>query len=280
MTKPYLKWVGGKRQLSDIITNKLREKLTPDSTYFEPFLGGGAILLDLEPSSWIAGDANPFLVKTWNTVRDEKDVLLGHLNALAETYNNLPSIENKTTYYMERRAEFNNHTSDSEYESALFVFLNHTCFNGLWRVNKSNGFNVPHNKTLKYPAINVDVYDSVTRFLQTGGVVRNVSFVETLATCQPGDVVYLDPPYIPLNQTSFTSYTKDGFTMAHQRELASTVKELSDKGVWVLLSNSNSPLVKELYPNFIIQELSGTRSVNRNAKERGLTKCETIVSNW
>jgi len=276
--KPFIKWVGGKRQLSDIIVKKLKEVLTSESTYYEPFLGGGAILLQLNPKQWVAGDANPFLINLWNNVINNCDELLENITAIADAYNELSDTEEQTEFYMIRRMEFNIHCHDSIYESALFIFLNHTCFNGLWRVNSKNGFNVPHNKTKKYPVIDIENYIEISKSLSHD--LLNASFEQTLETCKKGDVVYIDPPYIPISKTSFTSYTKEKFSLENQKELSDLFDKLSKKGVFVLLSNSNTPEVHELYKKYNISEIKATRSINRTATKRGATLCEVVVSSW
>jgi len=279
--KPFVKWVGGKRQLSEKICSKVREKLSPGSTYYEPLLGGGAILLELRPDSWHAGDSNPFLVNLWNTIKDHREEILENIGAMAAAYDALDSPEGRTQFYLERRMEFNIHCIGEVYDSALFVFLNHTCFNGLWRVNRNNEFNVPHNKALRYPPIDQANFEAVSAFLHTSDGIRLGGYLETLSDCKEGDVVYFDPPYVPLTETSsFTAYTKEGFGISDQKALRDTFRTLSEKGVWVIMSNSNSSIVHDLYSEFHVVEVEASRSINSDASKRQSSKCETIITNW
>jgi DNA adenine methylase len=253
--KPFLKWVGGKRQL----LRELHARIQPGfDTYFEPFLGGGALFFSLLPEKAVLSDSNARLVRTYQAIRDNVDDVIAELS----TY------PHDRVFFEELRRVDVDALGDVQV-AAWMIYLNRTGFNGLYRVNKSGGFNVPFG-SYKNPTIcNPDLLLTASEALQNAEILH-AGFAETFVRAQPGDFVYFDPPYVPLSETSsFTSYTKDGFGMAEQAALRDTALKLKERGVDVLLSNSSAGAVFDLYENFQIEEVYATRAINSKASGRG-----------
>ena len=238
--KPFVKWVGGKRQL----LRQFRELgLYPPedfnpmtNTYYEPFVGGGAVFFDLLPKNAELSDLNNELVTTYNVIKNNVDELIQSLQK---------HIYDKE-YYLEVRAKKVEDLSDVEVASR-FIFLNRTGFNGLYRVNKSGQFNVPFGRYNNPVICDEDNLRRVSNALQDV-TITNQDYKHVLKTAKSGDFIYLDPPYYPINATSsFTSYTAEGFLEKEQTELRNTFVMLHEKGCFVMLSNSDTPFINELY---------------------------------
>ena len=244
--RPFLKWAGGKRKLLPHILPRLGGI---SGTYFEPFLGAGATFLALEEHvPKIAGDINKELVTTWNAIKDNPE---GVINCLR------PLDNSKATFLRVRDFDRDpswDLRSSPEEKAARTIFLNKTCFNGLYRVNSSGFFNVPY-AALKNPRIlDADNLQQVSAFLnaldrnQKTPAIENCSYVDLVAQASAGDVVYFDPPYAPLSSTSsFVGYDRQGFGDVDQLQLRNTCLELMDRGVRVLISNSNAQQIRDLY---------------------------------
>lgn len=272
--KPFIKWVGGKRQLLPELTKYVPEKF---GTYFEPFIGGGAFFLYLQPEKAVINDFNSELAITWKIVRDNPKELL----ALLTKYSELNSKE----FYLDLRIMDRNgeleQATDVE-RAARFIYMIKTGFNGMWRVNKNGQNNIPYGK-YKNPLIADELtINAVSHFLNSSDVnVQNEDYKVVTSGAETGDFVYFDPPYIPVSDTSsFTSYSSE-FGYKEQVELRDKFVELHNKGVHVLLSNSDVPLIDELYGDIegvVIHRVTANRSVGASSKSRQKVG-EVLVTN-
>lgn len=273
--KPFVKWVGGKRQL----LKQFRELgLYPPedfnpiiNTYYEPFVGGGAVFFDLLPKNAKLSDLNKELVTTYNVIKNNVDELIKSLQK---------HIYDKE-YYLEVRAKKVESLSDVEVASR-FIFLNRTGFNGLYRVNKSGQFNVPFGRYNDPVICDEENLRRVSEALQEVKITHQ-DYKNVLKTTKSGDFIYLDPPYYPINATSsFTSYTAQGFLEKEQTELRDTFVKLHEKGCFVMLSNSDTPFINELYSgldDITINKITAGRSINSKGSERGKIT-EVLVTNY
>ena len=253
--KPFLKWVGGKRQLLPELLARVPRGF---DTYFEPFLGGGALFFSLLPEKAVLSDTNERLVRTYRAVRDNVDELIAEL----ATY-----PHDRVFFEELRRIDVD--ALDDTQVAAWMIYLNKTGFNGLYRVNKSGGFNVPFGRYKNPRICDPDRLFLASEALQRAEILH-ASFSEVTKLAKPGDFVYFDPPYVPLSETSsFTSYTKDGFGISEQRHLRNIAENLKAREVDVLLSNSSAGAVFDLYENFEIEEVYATRAINSKASARG-----------
>ena len=267
MPRPILKWVGGKRQLLP----QLRYFMPHDySRYHEPFVGGGALFFDLERTGSYIADINPELINAYQVVGDAQkfDALLARLSQHAEA--------NNADYYVamrnqDRAEDFVTH-HDAVARAARFIYLNKTCFNGVYRVNSKGHNNVPYGDTTNL-VIDVDGLRAAHRLL-TSTHIAQAPFTDVLTQANSGDLVYFDPPYVPLSATSsFTSYAKDGFTYDDQRRLVATMDALRDRGVCVMVSNSwTERTFNELYLSYWRVPIFANRMVNAKGDGRGKVK--------
>lgn len=254
--RPFLKWAGGKRQL----LSALLEHAPPDAPrYFEPFLGGGALFFALAPRRAVLADVNDRLIRTFRGVRDGVDEVVRLLRGYRY---------DKEFFYRFREADIDS-ASDGEV-AAWFIYLNKTAYNGLYRVNRENRFNVPFGRYANPTICDESTLRACSAAL-AGVDLLVEDFESAAARAARGDFVYFDPPYVPLSATSsFTSYTSRGFGEAEQKRLRDTAAKLKGRGVRVLLSNSASSMVRELYARgFRLTEVPATRSVNSNGAARG-----------
>lgn len=227
-------------------------------TYHEPFLGGGALFFDLQPASATLSDFNERLVRSYRAIRDQPEELIQLLGSYPHTKER----------FLELRQTDIDSASDVEL-AAWMIYLNRTGFNGLYRVNSKNQFNVPFGRYKSPTICDADNLRACSQALK-GVKLGHGSFESVLRRAKAGDFVYFDPPYVPLNATSFTSYTAKDFGPAEQIRLRDVALELKGNGVHVLLSNSSAPLVRELYQeDFKIKKVLATRSVNSVASKRG-----------
>lgn len=273
LIKPPLKWVGGKRQLLSEINKYIPKEI---DTYFEPFLGGGAVFFDLEPDKAVINDYNSELINVYKTIKDDVEKLIEYLRVHEEN-------NSKEYYYTVRawdREEGYSERSNVEKASRI-IFMNKTGFNGMYRVNSKNQYNVPYGKYKNPAIVNEDVLRSVSAFLNDIDVtILNGDFVEAVSNAKTGDFVYLDPPYVPLNETSaFTSYTNNGFNKEDQIRLRELCDDLDSRGVKFLLSNSNVPFIQEQYENYTIEIVGATRAINSKASGRGKVE-EVLIRNY
>jgi DNA adenine methylase len=256
-TRPFLKWAGGKRQLLPRLL-----ELAPRTFghYFEPFLGGGALFFALRPARATLSDLNVRLIRTYKGVRDNVDAVIRLLSSYPPHLTRF--------YYSMRRVDIDVR-GDTEV-AAWFIYMNKTAYNGLYRVNRRNQFNVPFGR-YKNPTICDEPTLRACSSALAGTELRAEDFEVAVARAKRGDFVYFDPPYVPLSATSsFTSYTWQGFSARQHRRLRDVALRLKRRGVSVLLSNSSTPLVRDLYSDgFELIEVSATRMINSKATERG-----------
>ena len=244
--RPFLKWAGGKGQL----LGELLSRIPPGTgTYFEPMVGGGALFFALagsgerRPGGAVLSDANSELMAAYRVVRDRVGPLIRCLEVHAREYLEADGEGRRGYYYEVRAAE----PADAVERAARMLFLNRTCYNGLYRVNRSGRFNVPHGRYARPRILDADALRSASRAL-AGVDLRSVDVADAVADAAAGDLVYLDPPFFPLSTTSsFTDYTTGKFGEAEQLQLRWLVDELTERGVLVMLSNSDTDWVRAAY---------------------------------
>ena len=252
--RPFLKWVGGKRQLLGAIGEHIPATY---GTYYEPFLGGGAVFFHAKPRRAVLSDSNVRLIRTYLGVKNDVEGVIDRLRA----------YRYERAFYLRMREREIDHESDADV-AAWFIFLNRTGFNGLYRVNSKNRFNVPFGRYVNPVICDADNLRACSKALAHADI-RVDDFESVLGRAVKGDFVYFDPPYVPLSATSsFTSYTSNGFDVGAQQRLRDLLAALKKKGVRVLLSNSAAPLVRELYRRFRFEEVDATRNVNSRADRR------------
>lgn len=273
--KPFVKWVGGKRQL----LRQFRDMglYPPDdfdpltNTYFEPFVGGGAVFFDLLPKKAELSDLNSELVTTYNVIKNHVDELV----------KSLKKHKYDKQYYLKVRAEKPKELSDVEVASR-FIYLNRTGFNGMYRVNSKGEFNVPFGKYTNPIICDEENLRKVSKALQKV-TIKKQDYKTVLKKAKKGDFVYFDPPYYPVSKTaSFTSYTADSFLEEEQTELRDTFVELHKRGCFVMLSNSDTPLINDLYSGIKsvkVSKVAAGRAINSNATKRGKIS-EVLVTNY
>lgn len=273
--KPYLKWAGGKRQLLPVIENYIPDE-NEINTYYEPFIGAGAVLFARQPSHAVINDHNTQLITTYKVIKEQVDELI-HLLQIHKESNT------KEYFYdireQDRKLDKFNTLTDVE-KAARFIYLNKTCYNGLYRVNSQGLFNVPFGK-YKNPAICEEVtLREINKYFNNSNIsILNGDFSEALKTASKGDFVYLDPPYHSPNNMNFTGYQAGGFNEGEQVRLYETFLELSNKNVKCLLSNSDTDFIRDLYKDFTIHTVKATRAINSDASKRGKVN-EVLVQNW
>ncbi|MEK6907738.1 MAG: DNA adenine methylase [Thermoproteota archaeon] len=274
--KPFVKWAGGKRQLIPIINQNLPESF---GTYYEPFLGGGAllfhILTDKNGQKCSISDLNSDLVLAYTTIRDRIDSLIASLKNHEKNYQ-----KNSESYYYSIRES--NPRSEIEKTSRL-IFLNRTCFNGLYRVNSKGKFNVPLGKYSNPNIVNEENLRAVSSVLQSSRIsIKCRDFEAVLRDAKKGDLIYFDPPYQPVSATAnFTSYTNKDFTYDDLTRLAELCLKLDSRGCNVLLSNSDSKEVADIFAKnpWKITRIEANRSINSNSKKR-TGHYELLIKNY
>ncbi len=290
---PFIKWAGGKTQLLDVLKSNLPSGIgTTIRKYAEPFVGGGAFLFSiLEEYNFeeiYISDNNKELMNVYVAIRDNCNQLLNALNTLQNEYNGL-SAELQEKFYYEKREEFNTvelTDKTSVQKASLFIFLNKSCFNGLFRVNKKGKYNVPFGKHKSVSICDSDNLTKISAMLQNV-IIKACDYQEVMSFADSSTLVYFDPPYRPLNVTSgFTSYTEDDFSDKNQIDLANCFKALSKKGVKVMLSNSdpkntneNDNFFDDLYADFNILRVEASRMINSKGSSRGKIK-ELLIKNY
>lgn len=268
---PIVKWVGGKSKLLPELRARLPKTF---KCYFEPFAGGAALFFALEPKDAVLGDMNDALINTYQAVADDVEQIIGMLEVHRRAHV-------RPKYYYEIRDIWNEGgwIEDPSARASAFLYLNKTCFNGLWRVNRAGGFNVPRGD---YE--NPKIFEPAT--LRTASQVlgrvslRKTSYELTTASATAGDFVYFDPPYDPHSKTSnFTSYTKDVFGQKQQEQLAEYSRELRKRGTNVMLSNNDTPYIRDLYQDFCMDTVQCGRSINSKGDKRGKV-AEVIITSY
>ncbi len=272
LVSPVLKWVGGKRQLLPSIKPMLPKRIT---SYCEPFVGGGAVLFDLQPKKAIVNDINSDLILVYTVIRDNVEVLI----ELLETYPNEESF-----YYELRNIDRDQTKYDklSKIErAARVIFLNKTCYNGLYRVNNAGEFNSPFGKYKNPNIVNAPVLRAVSAYFNSSEITFSTTDFElVLEQVRKGTFVYLDPPYDPVSDTSsFTGYSKGGFSREQQIQLRECCDRLNARGVKFMLSNSATDFIREQYSNYHITIVQAKRAINSVASKRGDVD-EVIITNY
>ena len=289
--KPFVKWAGGKTQLLSEIRRKYPERI---EKYCEPFVGGGAVLFDVlstfNPKEVLINDINAELINTYHQIKTNSEPLISQLSALQQQYKELSEEDRKALFFAKRERynslKINGNEVENLEKAALFIFINKTCFNGLYRVNSKGLFNVPFNNA-KNPLIcdeeNLRACSSVLQNVKmtTGDYSLCKDFIDK------NTFVYIDPPYRPLNQTSaFTSYSENDFSDVQQIELGKFIDGISEKKATVVASNSdpknvdsNDNFFDDLYSHFKIERVYASRAINSKGSKRGKIS-ELLVANY
>ena len=272
--KPFVKWAGGKRQIIDKLKKHVPEEF---DIYYEPFVGGGALLFELSPKKAVINDSNKELMNVYSVLCDEDK-----FKKMCSVLNSYETNHSEEFFYQIRDKDRNKNTFNrlSDYtRAARTIYLNKACFNGLYRVNSKNEFNVPFGKKLKVNTYEGSNLITVSNYLTMNDVkILCVDFEEAVKTAKKGDFVYFDPPYDSDTET-FNGYTEDGFGKEEQKRLATVFKNLDSRGVYVMLSNHNTILVNELYKDYNIYVIEAKRNINANGKKRGKVE-EVIITNY
>lgn len=269
---PFVKWVGGKRQL----LNKI-EKYIPNqfSKYYEPFVGGGAVLFHIQPKNVVINDSNGELINAYNVIKESSEELI----------EDLKKHKNEEKYFYEirgidRKKEKYLKLSNIQRASRI-IFLNKTCYNGLFRVNSSGEFNSPFGRYKNPNIVNDITIRAVGSYLSKNEIqILNTDYEKTLSKIRMGGFVYLDPPYDPISDSScFTGYTKNGFERTEQVRLKKVCDKLNDKGIKFLLSNSSTDFIRDLYKDYNIFSIKAKRAINSKGDGRGEIT-EVLVRNY
>lgn len=255
LAKPFLKWAGGKTQLLDELTAKIPVKY---GRYIEPFIGGGAMFFAIQPRAGVIADSNPELVNVYQCLADNVEQVIEHLRSFKN---------NETAFYKVRALRFAE--LEKEYAAARTIYLNRTCFNGLYRVNQKGEFNVPYGRYKNPRICQPEILRAASKVLKNVKIICG-DYKDVLAkTAKRGDFIFLDPPYLPVSKYSdFKRYTKEQFYEEDHRELAEEIARLQKLGCHVVLTNSNHPLVHELYEPYEIEVVSTRRNISSKAKTR------------
>lgn len=274
LVKPCLKWAGGKRQLIPVILANHLPKNYNHQTYYEPFIGGGALFFALQPKRAVINDTNAELINCYKVIR----------NSLDELIEDLKSHKNNEDYYYairdwDREESFKYKTPVQR--ASRIIYLNKTCYNGLFRVNSLGQFNVPFGKYKNPNILDVAVLKAVNKYLNENQIlILNSDFQEALKDARKGDFIYLDPPYDPVSDTaSFTGYDVNGFNKDEQIRVKETFEELDKRGCKVLLSNAYTKFSIDLYKDYKQTKISAIRAINSNVKKRGKVD-EVLVKNY
>ena len=270
---PFVKWAGGKRQLLPQIKERMPEKY---NSYFEPFVGGGAVIFELLPTNALINDINKALINVYRQICNAPEAFLAAVKQLDEAM-----WEDGKKYYYSLREHYNDKLMKAEYDvelAALFVFINKHCFNGLYRVNGKGLFNVPYNNSRR-TSVDESIIMEVSRYLQ-GITIMDGDFEEACEGAGQGDFVFIDSPYAPLNPTSFESYTKEGFDIESHRRLSNLFDKLTNRGCYCMLTNHNTELINELYSGkgYRRDVVSVKRMINSDASKR--VGEEIIICNY
>lgn len=273
LASPFLKWVGGKRQLMPSIVEHLPKNIN-NYDYIEPFIGGGAVLFHLQPKNAIINDFNIELINVYEVIKSN----------LEELIEDLKKHENNADYFYElrgldRNENFINLTPVER--ASRIIFLNKTCFNGLYRVNNAGEFNSPFGRYKNPNIVNEPTLKAVNKYLNTSNVIiKSGDYSEVLKNANEKSFVYLDPPYHPISETAnFTGYVQGGWNMFDQVDLRKACDELNEKGVKFLLSNSSAQFIKDQYKDYKISIVKANRAINSNGADRGEVD-ELLIRNY
>lgn len=271
--QPFVKWVGGKRQLLTEIESAMPPKKSY-STYYEPFVGGGAVLFHNQPKKAVINDYNADLINAYEVIK----------NNVSELIDSLKKHENTEDYFykqreLDRQPDFNLLTEVEK--ASRLIYLNKTCFNGLYRVNSQGFFNTPYGRYKNPNIVNEHVLMALNAYFNENNIIfRSGDFEDAVKNIRKGAFVYFDPPYAPISTTSnYTGYTLAGFNEADQIRLKKLCDKLNKQGVKWLLSNSKVDFITELYKDYDIQVVNAKRSVNSVASKRGEVE-EVLIKNY
>lgn len=272
--KPFVKWAGGKRQIIDKLLKYVPEEF---DTYYEPFVGGGALLFELSPKKTVINDYNTELMNVFVCIKDEEK-----FTKMCSELNHYEASHSEE-FYLEIRNKDRDKVKFRKMpdykRAARTIYLNKACFNGLYRVNRNNEFNVPFNKSGKintYDGQNLGIIHAYLNFNEV--TILSTDYEEAVKNAKMGDFIYFDPPY-DSDKEVFNSYTENGFGKEEQVRLARVFEELSNRGCYVMLSNHNTKLINELYKDYHIHIIEAKRSINANGKKRGSVE-ELIITNY
>lgn len=272
--KPFVKWAGGKRQIIEKLKNYVPDEF---NTYYEPFIGGGALLFELSPKNAVINDSNEELMNVYRCLCDEEK-----FKKMCNLLNHYEAEHSEEFYYEIRNKDKNRKAYDrlSDYtKAARTIYLNKACFNGLYRVNKKNEFNVPFGKKTKVNTYEGSNLITVSNYLTMNNIkILSIDFEEAVKDVKAKDFIYFDPPY-DSDTSTFNSYTEEGFDRNEQIRLAKVFKELDKKGAYVMLSNHNTSLINDLYKGYNIHIIEAKRNINSNGKKRGKVE-EVIITNY
>lgn len=269
ISKPFIKWAGGKRQLIKELI-----KLLPANynRYFEPFIGGGALFFAIQPKNAYISDINPELINLYNVVKNDVDLLINDLIKYKNTEDYFYKIRN-----LDRKPSYKKFNVIKK--ASRFIYLNKTCYNGLYRTNSKGYFNVPFGSYKNPNIIDKQNLKACSELLKKTEIVSS-HFLAIENEIKTGDFVYFDPPYIPINKTSsFTKYYKDDFNIDEQIKLKELCDRLTKKNIYFMLSNSYSKLILNLYKQYNIKKIKATRTINSKANKRGAIN-ELIITNY
>ena len=271
--KPFVKWAGGKRSIIHELI-QLSPKIF--DTYYEPFVGGGALLFELSPRKAIINDYNKELMNVYSCIKDEEKLVL-----MCNELNKHETNHSETYYYKIRDLDKDKKKFNKIHDykrAARTIYLNKACFNGLYRVNSNNEFNVPSGKRSKVNTHSENL-GIIHCFLNMNDIqLLSTDFVDAVKTAKQGDFIYFDPPY-DSDTSTFNSYTENGFGKEDQIRLAELFKELDLRGCYVMLSNYNTSLIRELYQGYHFHYVEAQRNIGANAKDRGIVE-EVIITNY
>lgn len=265
--KPFVKWAGGKKQIIHELIQRIPDRF---NTYYEPFIGGGALFFELMPEKAVIGDKNYELINAYFIIKDKVEELIEELK----------NHKNCKTYYYKIRS-LNPEKLDLVKRASRFIYLNKTCYNGLWRVNSKGQFNVPFGRYKNPKICDEENLRAINSYLNRINIkIIHGDYKETLKNAGKGDFIYLDPPYAPVSKTAnFTKYLKEDFTFEDQKKLAEIFKELDRKGCYIMLSNSDIDFIKDLYKGYLIEKIEASRFINCIAEKRK-NHTELIIRNY
>lgn len=274
LVAPVLKWVGGKRQLFETFKPLFPKKLSR-YTYCEPFLGGGAIFFKLQPAKAYVNDINEDLMLVYTVIRDDVNNLIELLSAFTNDAESFYAVRD-----LDRNKKIFSQLSDLE-RAARIIFLNKTCFNGLYRVNNAGEFNTPFGNYRNPNIVNAPTLLAVSKYLNSGEITLTAcDYSEVLLKLKKNSFVYLDPPYYPISTTSnFTGYVKSGFNRDEQIRLRDCCDELTERGIKFMLSNSDTEFIREIYSSYNRTSVKAKRAVNSVASKRGDVD-ELVIRNY
>jgi DNA adenine methylase len=292
--KPFLKWAGGKGQLLSQLSEHLPERICKEPfTYIEPFVGGGAMLFYMlqhfgNIKKAVINDVNEDLILTYRIIKDDVEALIANLDRLEKYYLSITDQHGRSQIFYDVRERYNQRIGDSVERASQLVFLNKTCFNGLYRVNRRGQFNVPFGKYANPTICNAKLLRADSQILQSAQVeICQGDYVQTMQHLDGLTFVYLDPPYRPLDATSsFTAYAKGDFNDDDQRALAGFCHQLNDAGCYWMESNADcsaknpeDTFFEELYKDYRIERVYASRFINANPEKRGKLT-ELLIKNY